>query len=116
MMQEYIDAQKQSAVERLEARIAELREMLLKECQHSADQKLRADQMTEQHRMQAKMNSEARAKLAQLRESKPLSDEQCDLLIAALCPDFSDERFPGDRPVLRQLARDALAHGIGEKT
>ena len=74
MMQEYVDAQKLSAVQRLEARVAELREMLLKECQHSADQKLRADQMTEQHRMQAKMNSEARAELAQLRESKP----QCE--------------------------------------
>jgi len=90
-------------------RIAELEEMLLKECQHSADQKLRANQMTEQHRMQAALNSEARHLLAQ-RERPALTDVLCDRLIAALCPDFCDERFPGDRPILRQLARDAFAH------
>ena len=39
----------------------------------------------------------------------PLSDAECDRLISALCPDFSDERFAGDRPIMRQLARDALA-------
>ncbi|MEG0975200.1 MAG: hypothetical protein RSF42_10930 [Comamonas sp.] len=33
---------------------------------------------------------------------------QCDKLIAALCPDFCDARFPGDRPIMRQLVRDAL--------
>ena len=38
-----------------------------------------------------------------------LSDAQCDSLITALCPDFSDESFPGDREVLRNMAREALA-------
>ena len=112
MMQEYIDAQKQSAVQRLEARIAELREMLLKECQHSADQKLRADQMTEQHRMQAAMNSEARAKLAQLRESKPLSDEQALAIVHNFCLNVGD----WDRNGLSVLRATEAAHGIGEKT
>ena len=56
------------------ARIAELEAELVHEAQRTAAEKLRADQMTEQHRMQAAMNSEARAKLAQFRESKP----QCE--------------------------------------
>jgi hypothetical protein len=43
----------------------------------------------------------------------PLSDAECDSLIAALCPDFCDERFPGDRSILRQLARDALNPNVG---
>lgn len=44
-----------------------------------------------------------------------LSDAQCDRLITALCPDFSDESFPGDREVLRNLAREALATREQEK-
>lgn len=46
-------------------------------------------------------------------ERKPVSDEDCDKLIAALCPDFCDQRFPGDRPIMRQLVRGALPHGVG---
>ena len=38
----------------------------------------------------------------ELEARKPLTDVQCDSLIAALCPDFSDARFPGDRPIMRQ--------------
>lgn len=45
------------------ARIAELEAELVKESARTADQKLRADQMTEQHRMQAAMNKQARAEL-----------------------------------------------------
>lgn len=51
---------------RLHARIADLESQLVKEAARSADEKRRADQMTEQHRMQAAMNAEARAKLASI--------------------------------------------------
>lgn len=52
--------------------------------------------------------AELEAQLSQRKQSA-LTDEQCDRLIAALCPDFCDERFPGDRPTMRQLAREAVA-------
>ena len=54
---------------------------LVEEAKRTAAEKLRADQMTEQHRMQSAMNTEARGELAQLREKRqPLSDEQIDAL------------------------------------
>lgn len=60
-------AQKIAAeLRRLHARIADLESRLVKEAARSADEKRRADQMTEQHRMQAAMNAEARAKLASI--------------------------------------------------
>lgn len=60
-------AQKIAAeLRRLHARIADLESQLVKEAARSADEKRRADQMTEQHRMQAAMNAEARAKLASI--------------------------------------------------
>ena len=66
----------------------------------------RADQMTEQHRMQAAMNSEARAELAQLRESrKPLP------------VDFKGAEGINARLHYRRGWNAAqAAHGIGEKT
>lgn len=49
------------------------------------------------------------ALINQLLDSRTtITDEACDRLIAALCPDFSDARFPGDRNTLRQMAREAL--------
>ena len=89
-------------------RIAELQEQLVTEARATAEQKLRADQLAQQHRMQAQMHAAACRQLAELEARKPLTDVQCDSLIAALCPDFSDARFPGDHPIMRQLARDAL--------
>lgn len=55
---------------RQRARIAELEVELMREAQRTAAEKLRADQMTEQHRMQSAMNAEARGELAQLREKR----------------------------------------------
>ena len=47
---------------------------LVEEAKRTAAEKLRADQMTEQHRMQSAMNTEARGELAQLRKKRqPLS-------------------------------------------
>ena len=43
---------------------------LVEEAKRTAAEKLRADQMTEQHRMQSAMNTEARGELAQLREKR----------------------------------------------
>ena len=95
----------------------------------------RADQMTEQHRMQAAMNSEARAELAQLRESKPLIARQLgewhedDGPVAwwAWCghewagepawigtPNSSD--WPGYHTHWTPHPEQPDAHGIGEKT
>ena len=79
---------------------------LVREAQRTANEKLRADQMTEQHRMQAAMNSEARAELAQLRESrKPLP------------VDFKGTEGINARLHYRRGWNAAqAAHGIGEKT
>lgn len=51
---------------RQRARIAELEVELMREAQRTAAEKLRADQMTEQHRQQAAMNAEARSELARI--------------------------------------------------
>lgn len=50
----------------LQARIAELEAQLVAEAARTAEQKLRADQMTKQHDTQAALNREARNQLAQL--------------------------------------------------
>lgn len=57
---------------RLHAENVALRAELVKEAARTASEKLRADQMTEQHRMQAAMNTEARAQLA---AAPPLASE-----------------------------------------
>ena len=62
---------------RQHTRIEELEAELVREAQRTAAEKFRADQMTEQHRMQSAMNAEARGELVQLREKRqPLSDAQ----------------------------------------
>ena len=45
---------------------------------------------------------------AELEARKPPTDEECDQVIAAICPDFNDEMFPGDRQIMRRAVRDAL--------
>lgn len=46
-------------------------------------------------------------------ERAALTDEECDRLIAVLAPGFNDQRSPGERPILRKLARDALNPRLG---
>lgn len=48
----------------------ELRAKLVAESARTAEQKLRADQMTQQHGMQAKMHAQASAQLAAVQQSK----------------------------------------------
>lgn len=50
--------------------IERLRAELIKESARTAEEKLRADQMTKQHAMQAKMHAEAARKLAALQSTK----------------------------------------------
>lgn len=56
-------------IDNLRTRIARLEAELVTEAGRTAQQKLRADQMTEQHRMQAAMNSEARKALVEETEA-----------------------------------------------
>ena len=56
-------------IDNLRARIARLEAELVAEAGRTAQQKLRADQMTEQHRMQAAMNAEARKALVEETEA-----------------------------------------------
>ena len=81
---------------------------LIKESHRTAEQKLRADQMTEQHRHQAALNTEARAQLAALTAQAgavPLTDEQIKDL-------QDDDVFFG---TCRQIVRAIeAAHGIKE--
>lgn len=50
--------------------IERLRAELIKESARTAEEKLRADHMTKQHAMQAKMHAEAARKLAALQSTK----------------------------------------------
>lgn len=72
--QDYIDDENKAVREAAKAawnvqsaRVTELEEMLLREVRHSAEQKLRADQMSQQHSTQAALNSEARSELAEVK-------------------------------------------------
>lgn len=56
-------------IDNLRTRIARLEAELVTEAGRTAQQKLRADQMTEQHRMQAAMNAEARKALVEETEA-----------------------------------------------
>ena len=72
-----IDTESLAQIGGMSGRIAELEAELVREAQRTAAEKLRADQMTEQHRMQSAMNAEARGELAQLREKRhPFSECQ----------------------------------------
>ena len=52
-------------------RIAELQEQLVTEARATAEHKLRADQLAQQHRMQAQMHAAACRQLAELEARKP---------------------------------------------
>ena len=53
-----------TSTEQPEARIAELEAQLIAEAARTAEQKLRADQLEQQHAMQAKMHAQAVEQLA----------------------------------------------------
>lgn len=73
-------------------RIAELEAELIAEAKKTASEKLRADQMAEQHRMQAKMHSEAREELAALKAPTPTPSNPVELETATpWYPDDSGE-------------------------
>lgn len=54
----------------LEAQVASLKLELVKEAKATAEQKLRADQMSKQHSHQASLNREARSLMAGLANNK----------------------------------------------
>ena len=60
------------AVLHLLDRIAELEARLVTEARATAEHKLRADQLAQQHRMQAQMHAQATQQLAELEARKPL--------------------------------------------
>ena len=76
-------------IRRLHAENEALQRELVKESHRTAEQKLRADQMTEQHRHQAALNREARAELADMHaQVEALSAAQAgvpadDIILAA---------------------------------
>ena len=88
-----------------------IRDQLITQTNRAAAAEQQVTALTQRLDMANRLNTDAREHLAKsaLPPTFMLTDEQCDSLIAALCPDFSDERFPRDRPIMRQLARDALA-------
>ena len=79
MRQAWDDAQQDAAAEAHE--VERLRERLIVESQRTAEEKRRAAQPAEQHRMQAQMHSEARAELARILTLwSPITEE----MVAAL--------------------------------
>lgn len=70
------------AIERLTAELAEAKAQLVKEAARTADYKLRADQMTQQHAMQAKMHAELHEHIAKCeKEARKQAIKDCaDLL------------------------------------
>ena len=104
MMTEFADA-------KAELKLKALRDELTAQTNRAAAAEQQVIALTQRRDIANRLNTDARNHLAKsaLPPTLMLTDEQCDRLIAALCPDFSDERFPRDRPIMRQLARDALA-------
>lgn len=70
----------QASYQALQTENERLRMELVAEARAAAEQKLRADQLAQQHRMQAQMHAQATQQLAELEARKPLplSDEQID--------------------------------------
>ena len=98
---------------RQRARIAELEVELMREAQRTAAEKLRADQMTEQHRMSAAMNAEARGELAQLREKRqPLTDEEIENVVQRCGGLWSGDYWIIEDADLHPIARTFAAHNI----
>lgn len=64
------------------ARIAELERQLVAEARAAAEQKLRADQLAQQHRMQAQMHAQATQQLAALEARKPLPLSDAEIIAA----------------------------------
>lgn len=95
----------------LRARAASLEDQLIAQANRAVIAEQEVIALTHRLVMANRLNTDARNQLASSNMAPPsmLTDEQCDKLIAALCPDFCDARFPRDRPVMRQLARDALS-------
>lgn len=95
----------------LRARAASLEDQLIAQANRAVIAEQQVIALTQRLDMANRLNTDARNHLASsaLPPTPMLTDEQCDMLIAALCPDFTDARFPRDRPIMRQLARDALA-------
>jgi arginine deiminase len=56
----------ESVIRAKQARIAELEAALVKEAERTASEKRRADQMSQQHDMQAALNRDAREQLAEM--------------------------------------------------
>lgn len=63
-------AKAEAELRRQHARIAELEQQLVAEAAKTAAEKLRADQMTEQHRMQAAMHAQATKRVSALEASR----------------------------------------------
>ena len=61
-----------AAYQALQTENERLRMELVAEASAAAEQKLRADQLTQQHRMQAQMHAQATQQLAELEARKPL--------------------------------------------
>ena len=102
----------QAAYQALQTENERLRMELVAEASAAAEQKLRADQLTQQHRMQAQMHAQATQQLAELEARKPLplSDEQIDDLHGEANRGFDighEEYFKAFRDAER-------AHGIKE--
>lgn len=111
-------------------RISELEEMLRKECQHSADQKLRAEQMSQQHSTQAALNSEARKELAEIKAQQCLhqiaepaathpDDAAVDNLAAAMKSKLAKQRAKGyggwDKDCTQEHLSDLLRAHVNKR-
>ena len=108
---------------RLMARVRELETQLVKEASRTAEEKLRADQMSQQHDTQAALNREARAQLAAKQERKPLSEDDVGLwVVRTLCAASKQDKYSTLRncvplgselaPLFLEFARD---HGITQE-
>ncbi|WP_313237831.1 hypothetical protein [Delftia acidovorans] len=106
----------QASYQALQTENERLRMELVAEARAAAEQKLRADQLAQQHRMQAQMHAQATQQLAELeaRKPPPLSDEQIEGLREQT---FSTNNpfCPCDSKTMRKAVRAAeRAHGIKE--
>lgn len=93
-------------------RIAELESQLTTESKRTAEELLRANQMTEQHRMQCYMHKELETENLRLRDRKPLTPNEVSGLLE------SAGYWPGDitaADFINGLRHGEMAHGIGDR-
>lgn len=100
----------QASYQALQTENERLQMELVAEASAAAEQKLRADQLAQQHRMQAQMHAQATQRLAKLEARKPLPPECVDELMAEA--GYLSASAESRADFINGIRRGEDAHGI----